>query len=144
MRLLGLDLGTKTLGVAISDKTGLLASSLETIRFSGNQEELLKPLQKLIEQYQIEKVVLGLPKNMDGSLGFAAQRSQDFASLFERHFSVPLILVDERLTTVEAENNLRFLELNHEKRKKLIDGEAARIILESYMEKERNSSYGRK
>ena len=136
MRVLGLDLGIKTLGVAISDKTNSIATPLKVIRF--NEEEyaqLLVPLKELIEEYNITKIVLGLPKNMDNSLGFAAQRSIDFKQLIEDNIDIEVVLVDERLSTKEAEGILFNTGNNGKKRKKIIDGVAATIILETFLNK---------
>ena len=102
MRYLGLDLGTTTLGVAISDKTNTLATPLELIKFAReNYEEALDKLLKIVSEYNIKEVVLGLPKNMDNSLGFASNRSLNFKSMLEDKGLV-VHLEDERLTTVEA------------------------------------------
>lgn len=137
MRLLGLDLGTKTLGVAMSDKTNTIASPYTVLRYSGNTEELIGPLQEIIAKNDISTIVLGLPKNMDNSLGFAAKRSMDFQELLKEHINIPIVLLDERLTTVEAENMLIAMDVKRKKRKEVIDGVAARIILETYMRNER-------
>lgn len=134
MRYLGLDLGTKTLGVAISDKTNMIASPLKVIRFSeANYEELISPVLELIEKYNITGIALGLPKNMDNSLGFAAERSLKFKELLEKYSNIEITLVDERLSTKEAEGILFNTGNNGKKRKKIIDGVAATIILETYM-----------
>jgi putative Holliday junction resolvase len=124
MRCLGLDLGTRTLGVAISDKTNTLASFLKVIRFNDDtKNQMYEELCQIIKEYNITHVILGLPKNMDNSLGFASQRRVD----------VEIILLDERLTTVEAENILLTADMSRKKRKKVIDGVAATIILETYL-----------
>lgn len=137
MRLLGLDLGTKTLGIAMSDKTNTIASPYTVLHYSGNTEELVEPLQDLILKNEITTIVLGLPKNMDNSLGFAAKRSIDFKERLEKNIEIPIVLLDERLTTVEAENMLISMDVKRKKRKEVIDGVAARIILETYMRNER-------
>lgn len=134
MRCLGLDLGTRTLGVAISDKTNTLASFLKVIRFNDNtKNQMYEELCQIIKEYNITHVILGLPKNMDNSLGFASQRSIDFKNHLTTLVDVEIILLDERLTTVEAENILLTADMSRKKRKKVIDGVAATIILETYL-----------
>ncbi len=136
MRILGLDLGTKTLGVAITDKTNSIASPLKVIRFNdSNYEELIAPVKELVEQYRITDIVLGLPKNMDNSLGFAAERSLKFKEFLESHLDIEIALIDERLSTKEAEMILFNTGNNGKKRKQIIDGVAATIILETYLRK---------
>ena len=138
MRYLGLDLGTKTLGIAISDKTCNIASPLTTIRFTQEDyESLINPLNNIISKYDITHIVLGLPKNMDGSLGFAAKRSKTFKNLLEKNINIPVELFDERLTSVMAHNILSEngkKTINH---KQVVDTLAAVIILEDYLKKVR-------
>ncbi len=134
MRYLGLDLGTKTVGVAISDKTNTIATNLKVIRYNDNNyDAMLKEINDLILKYQITCVVLGLPKNMDNSLGFASQRSIEFKEKLAKLTDVEIVLLDERLTTVQAENILLSADLSRKKRKKVIDGVAATIILDTYL-----------
>ncbi len=140
MRYLGLDLGTKTLGVAISDKTNTLVTPLKVINF--NSEDYCKALEevkKITDDYHITKVILGLPKNMDGSMGFASERSLKFKEMLE-NINLEVILVDERLTTKSA---LDIVHLNNEDTKKSkhkIDAIAASIILENFLRKCENDS----
>lgn len=137
MRYLGLDLGIKTLGVAISDKTNTLASVLTVIHFNSNDfETAANLLMDIINNYEISKIVLGLPKNMNNSSGFATKRSLDFKSILETKTDIPIYLLDERLSTIEAENILLSADMSRKKRKKVIDGVAAQIILETFMKKE--------
>ena len=134
MRYLGLDLGTKTVGVALSDKTNTIATNLKVIRYNDNTyDAMLKEINDLILKYQITCVVLGLPKNMDNSLGFASQRSLEFKENLAKLTDVEIVLLDERLTTVQAENILLSADLSRKKRKKVIDGVAATIILDTYL-----------
>lgn len=134
MRVLALDLGTKTLGLAISDETKTLSSPLKTLKYDNeNYEFLLNELDKVIKEYNVNTLVLGLPKNMDNSLGFASQRSLNFKKLLDERFDIETILVDERLSTVEAENILIESNMRREKRKKVIDSAAAMIILDTYL-----------
>ena len=137
MRYLGLDLGTKTLGVAITDKTRTLASFLKVIRFSSEDylyaaDEIIK----IINEYEITKIALGLPKNMNNTLGFASERSLKFKEILESKVNIPIVLVDERLTSKEAENILISGDMRRKKKKKVIDGIAATIILETFLNME--------
>ena len=134
MRYIGLDLGTKTCGIAISDRTNTLASFLKVVRFKDEDyKELIDEIKKIIEDNDITEIVLGLPKNMDNSCGFAAQRSMNFKEILEREIDIKINLIDERLTTVEAENILINLDKSRNQRKKIIDGVAAVLILESFL-----------
>ena len=135
MRYLGLDLGTTTLGVAISDKTNTLATPLELIKFAReNYEEALDKLLKIVSEYNIKEVVLGLPKNMDNSLGFASNRSLNFKSMLEDKGLV-VHLEDERLTTVEAINILKTNNVKKINKSAKTDIVSAVLILESYLRK---------
>ena len=146
MRYLGLDLGTKTLGVSISDATLTIANSLTVIRFSEEDySSLYEPLNKIIQEYEINKIVLGLPKNMNNSLGFRAQATMEFKEMLEKWFDINVVLQDERLTTVEATNYMIEADLSRKKRKQKIDALAANIILQTYLDKEKKeeNKYGR-
>ena len=135
MRYLGLDLGTTTLGVAISDKTNTLATPLELIKFAReNYEEALDKLLKIVIEYNIKEVVLGLPKNMDNSLGFASNRSLNFKSMLEDNGLV-VHLEDERLTTVEAIGILKNNNVKKINKSAKTDIVSAVLILESYLRK---------
>ncbi len=135
MRYIGLDLGTKTLGIATSDLTGTIASSLTTLRFEENNPSMiLNELKKIIEDYKAEVLVLGLPKNMNNSLGDAAQRSLDFKKILEDEFDLKVELQDERLSSVTANNILISADISRNKRKKKVDQLAATIILQNYLD----------
>lgn len=137
MRYLGLDLGTKTLGVAITDKTGTIARFLKVIHFkSEDYDTPLKEVVEIVKEYDIKKIALGLPKNMNNSYGFASERSLKFKEKLEKLIDIPIILIDERLSTIEAENILLDADISRKKRKKVIDGVAAEIILETLIKKE--------
>lgn len=139
MRYLGLDLGTKTLGIALSDESATLASVYKVIHFKSEDYEFaLDEVLKIITEKNIKKIALGFPKNMDNSLGFASQRSLRFKDMLEEKTDVPVVLIDERLTTVEAEGYLLSNDTSRKKRKKVIDGVAAEIILETFMRREEN------
>ena len=135
MRILGLDLGVKTLGVSVSDATETVASGIATLRFSENKpEECLEDLRKLINEYSDKLIVLGLPKNMNNSLGFAAKRSEDFKALLENNFNIEVCFQDERLTSVTANNVLLQADVSRKKRKAKVDTVAAIIILQNYLD----------
>ena len=136
MRYLGLDLGTTTQGLATTDKTNQIASPLKTIRFANEDyESVLPELEQIIKEKKITKLILGLPKNMNNSLGYASERSVHFKNLLEQKFSLPVVLVDERLSTVEAEKILLSTDTSRKMRKKQIDGLAASLILETYLKR---------
>lgn len=138
MRFLGLDLGTKTLGIAVSDRTNSIATPLITLRFKNEEyESVLSNLKKIVEEKQITDFVLGLPKNMDNSCGFAAERSKKFATLLNNTFKMPVHMVDERLSSVEAENILLSTDMRRIKRKKVVDNVASAIILDTYLKERR-------
>ncbi len=136
MRYLGLDLGTTSLGVAISDKTNTLVSPLTLIKFKREDyNEALNKLLEIIKDKNISRVVLGLPKNMDNSLGFAAQRSLNFKKILERE-NIEVILEDERLTTVEAINIMKNNGLKRINEQNKTDVLSAVLILESYLKRQ--------
>lgn len=134
MKYLGLDLGTKTLGLALSDKLGIIASPYKVLKFN-NQEDIIDDLIQIIDEEKIDEIVLGLPKNMNNSLGDAANRSLAFEQILKKYINLPIHLVDERLSTKEAENYLISTDTSRFKRKKIIDAYAASIILETYLKK---------
>ncbi len=138
MRYLGLDLGTTTLGIAITDKTNTLVTPLKLIKFkSEDYESLLGELNNIIDENHITDIVLGLPKNMDNSLGFAAERSIKFKELLQKE-GINVHLEDERLTTVEAINILKNNGNKNIKKKEKTDVLSAVLILESYLKRNKN------
>ena len=141
MRYLGLDLGTRTLGISISDTTLTIASTLKTIRFLENEyESLIETLRELVEEYQIRKIVLGLPKNMNNSIGDRAQTTLEFKELIVDNLGIEVVMQDERLSTVEATNYLLEADMSRKKRKKKVDAVAANIILQTYLDREREEN----
>lgn len=135
MRYLGLDLGTKTLGISLSDKSGIIASSYKTIHF--NEEDynsVLDELKEIIDEFEIKTVVLGLPKNMNNTLGDAAKRSMNFRDILLDNFDIEVIMQDERMSSVEAHNIMLQGDLSRKKRKKHVDSLAANIILQRYLD----------
>ena len=139
MKYLGLDLGTRTLGVSISDLTHTIASTYKTIRYEEeNYEYLLQELKQIIETEQIEKIVLGLPKNMNNTIGESAERCLNFKKQIEETLNIEVIMQDERLTTVEATNYMTEANMSRKKRKKKIDSLAANIILQTYLDRKKD------
>lgn len=136
MRYLGLDLGSKTLGVALSDTTNTIASSLKTIFFKEDDyNSLIEPIRELVNEYNISKIVLGLPKNMNNTLGLRAEISYSFKKLLEDNLNIEVILEDERLTTVISNNIMIKADMSRKKRKKKVDSIAASLILQSYLDR---------
>ena len=136
MRYIGLDLGSRTLGVAISDATGIIASSYTIIRHNEEYERLVEEVKKIIDEKKIDAIVLGLPKNMNNTLGVKAELSYKFKNMLENATHLNVFLEDERLTTKQATNILLMNDTSRKKRKKVIDSMAATIILQSYLDKE--------
>ena len=136
MRYLGLDVGSKTLGVALSDTTNTIASSLKTIFFKEDDyNSLIEPIRELVNEYNISKIVLGLPKNMNNTLGPRAEISYSFKKLLEDNLNIEVILEDERLTTVISNNIMIKADMSRKKRKKKVDSIAASLILQSYLDR---------
>jgi len=136
---MGLDIGRKTIGVAISDELGLTAQGLKTIIRKEIEEEFLE-IRNLIARYQIEKIVVGLPKNMDGTLGKQAEMVFLWIEELRKRILIPVVVWDERLSTVEATKTLLQADLSRAKRKKVIDQLAASIILQGYLDRKRTQN----
>ncbi len=135
MRYLGLDLGSRTLGVAVSDKTGTIANNVRIIRHNEDYDRLIGDVCDLVREYEVGTVVLGFPKNMNGSIGPKGELSIDFKQKLESVLSIPVVLQDERLTTKSATNMLIEGNVSRKKRKEVIDSVAATIILQSYLDR---------
>lgn len=136
MRYLGLDLGTRTLGTSLSDTTLTIASSYKTIRFEdSNYDSLLPQIKQIVEEFNISKIVLGLPKNMNNSLGFRAEETMEFQKKLQEYLNMEVVLQDERLSTIEATNYLVKADMSRKKRKEKVDSLAANIILQTYLDK---------
>lgn len=136
MRYMGLDLGSKTLGVAISDPTKTIANVLTTLRFKDeNYDLLIPPLADIIKEYQISKIILGYPKNMNNTVGERAMITLAFKEKLENNFNIEVIMEDERLTSVISNNVLIEADLSRKKRKQKVDGIAAEIILQGYLDR---------
>ena len=134
MTYLGLDLGSKTCGIAISDRTGIIASSLEVIRYE-DYDELINKLNNIVISRNVDAFVLGNPKNLDGSLSKRSEITLEFKKILEDRFKLNVIMQDERLSTVEAERMLISNDTKRKNRKKVIDKIAATIILQSYLDR---------
>lgn len=144
MRYIGLDLGTKTLGVAVSDKTETIASAITTLRFSeNNPEEVLDDLTKIIDEYKVGAIVIGLPKNMNNSLGFAAERTKEFVKVLNNTYDIPVYEQDERLSSVTANNILLQADISRKKRKSKVDTVAATVILQNYLDIRKGEKNGK-
>ena len=136
MRVLGLDYGTVTVGVAISDSMGVTAQELETItRKQPNKlRQTLARITAIVEEYNVDTIVLGQPYNMNHTEGFRVEETEEFKALLEKRVDVPIVMWDERLTTVESERILKECGVRRENRKAVIDQIAAAIILQNYLD----------
>ena len=135
MKYLGLDLGMKTLGVSISDTTGMIANSKKTIRYNGQLDNLIEEVKKILLEEPIKTIVLGYPKNMNNTIGDSAKRALQFAEMLKKHLKIDVVMQDERLSTVEATNYLLEADMSRKKRKQKIDSLAANIILQTYLDR---------
>ena len=136
MRIMGLDYGSRTVGVAVSDALGITAQGIETItREEENKlRKTLRRIEELAVQYEVDRIVLGLPKNMNNTMGERVERCEEFKAMLERRTSLPVIFWDERLTTVAAERILIESGVRRENRKEVIDKVAAVLILQGYLD----------
>ena len=137
MRIMGLDFGSKTVGVAVSDALLITAQGIEIVRREQENKlrRTLARIEELIKEYQVERLVLGLPKNMDGSLGERAEKTMEFKAMLERRTGLEVILWDERLTTVAADRLMMEVGVRRENRKNYVDSIAATFILHGYLDK---------
>lgn len=135
MRYLGLDLGSRTLGVAISDKTGLIASSLKVIRHVEEYDRLIEDVKNLVSELEVDAIVLGFPKNMNNTIGPKGELSLEFKKKLEKAIDIPVYLQDERLSTKSALDTLIKGDVSRKNRKKVVDSLAATIILQSYLDR---------
>ena len=140
MRVMGLDYGSKTIGVAISDPLGLTAQGIEIIRREEENKlrKCLRRIEELIKEYQVEEIVLGFPKNMNNTIGERAEKSLQLKETLERRCKLPVIMWDERLTTVEANRTLMESKVRRENRSKYVDMIAAVFILQGYLDSKAN------
>lgn len=136
MRIMGLDYGSKTVGVAISDALGITAQGIETIQRKEENKlrKTLARIEELVKEYEVDTVVLGFPKNMNNTIGDRAERTLTFKGMLERRTGLSVVMWDERLTTVEAERTLIESNVRRENRKKYVDKIAAVFILQGYLD----------
>ena len=135
MRYLGLDLGSVTLGMALSDSLGMIATGLETYRFPPERYDLaLNHVKEVVKDKKVDKIVLGYPKHMNGDIGEKALLCEDFKRQIEEAIEIEVILMDERMTTMVANRRLLEADISRKKRKKVIDKMAAVVILQNYLD----------
>ena len=136
IRIMGLDFGSKTTGVAISDPLGITAQGIETIQRPQENKlrRTLARIEELVKEYQVTKIVLGFPKNMNNTIGERAEKSLEFREMLERRTGLPVVMWDERLTTVSAERTLMESGVRRENRKEYVDMIAAVYILQGYLD----------
>lgn len=137
MKYLGLDLGSRTLGIAVSDATGLIASTYKTIRHEENYEQLLEEVKQLVSELKIDEIVIGFPKNMNNTIGPKGELSIKFKEELEKIVMIPIHLQDERLTTKSATDMLIMGNVSRKNRKKVVDSVAATIILQTFLDRKR-------
>ena len=137
MRVMGLDYGSKTVGVAVSDPLGLTAQGVETVwrKQENKLRQTLARIEELISEYQVERIVLGYPKNMNNTIGERALKSLEFKEKLEKRTGLPVVMWDERLTTAEAERTLIETGVRRENRKQFLDQMAAVLILQGYLDR---------
>lgn len=144
MRILGLDLGTKTLGIAVSDATEMIATGITTLRFEENKPlNCINELTSIINEYNVKSIVIGLPKNMNNTLGEAAKRTEEFIKILNDNYDLPVYKQDERLSSVSANNILLQADVSRKKRKANVDTIAATIILQNYLDIRKGKENGK-
>ncbi len=137
MRILGIDYGDVRTGIAITDPLGITAQGLKTINNQNSDKVLLKEIEKIVNEYNVEKIVIGMPLNLKGEKTVRAEKTEKFIHKLKCKFGkMPIEKVDERLTTVQAHKTMNFLDVNKKNKKNIVDTIAAIYILETYMRKE--------
>jgi len=140
MRILGIDYGDSRVGIAVTDPLGITAQGLETITYNGNDKILLKRLDEILEKYPFDTIVVGMPYNMNGTKTERAEVTERFIHKLKcKYNKIKIETVDERLTTVEAHKTMNFLDINKYKKRGIVDTISAVYILETYMEKIKNT-----
>lgn len=136
MRIMGLDYGSKTVGVAVSDPLGLTAQGIEIVRRKSENKlrQTLARIEEIAKEYSVEKIVLGFPKHMNNDIGERAEKSLEFKEMLERRTGLPVVMWDERLTTVEADRTMMDTGIRRENRKEYVDMIAAVFILQGYLD----------
>ena len=136
MRALGIDYGDSRVGIAITDELGITAQGLETITHKGNDKIVLKRLEEILSQYEIDTFVIGMPYNMDGTKTIRAEVTNQFIHKLKCKFNkIKIVEIDERLTTVAAHKTMNFLDINKHKKREIVDTISSVYILETYMNK---------
>ena len=140
MRIMGLDYGSKTVGVAVSDALGLTAQGIEIVRRKSENKlrQTLARIEEIAKEYGVEKIVLGFPKHMNNDIGERAEKSLEFKEILERRTGLPVVMWDERLTTVEADRTMMETGIRRENRKEYVDMIAAVFILQGYLDRRNN------
>ncbi|MBU5454079.1 Holliday junction resolvase RuvX [Caproiciproducens sp. MSJ-32] len=134
MRILGLDLGSKTIGVAVSDPLGWTAQGVTTIKRTKKEKDI-EEIRKICEEYKVDTIVLGMPKNMNGTIGEAGEKAIEFSELLKEKLNIEVQMWDERLTTVAAHKAMLEADLSRKKRKQIVDKIAAVYILQGYLDR---------
>lgn len=136
MRIMGLDYGSKTVGVAVSDALGLTAQGIEIVRRKSENKlrQTLARIEEIAKEYGVEKIVLGFPKHMNNDIGERAEKSLEFKEMLGRRTGLPVVMWDERLTTVEADRTMMETGIRRENRKEYVDMIAAVFILQGYLD----------
>ena len=136
MRIMGLDYGSKTVGVAVSDALGLTAQGIEIVRRKSENKlrQTLARIEEIAKEYGVEKIVLGFPKHMNNDIGERAEKSLEFKEMLERRTGLPVVMWDERLTTVEADRTMMETGIRRENRKEYVDMIAAVFFLQGYLD----------
>ena len=141
MRIMGLDIGSHTIGMAISDELGITAQGLKTLRRKSIEEDFME-IAETIHQFQIDKIVVGLPKKMDGTMGKQAEMVFQWIKALKNKIHVPVVTWDERFSTVGASRVLLEADVSRRKRKKIVDKLAAVLILQGYLDRNRRANHG--
>lgn len=137
MRKLGIDYGDSRVGIAVSDSLGITAQGLETIHHQGNDKVVLKRIEEIIEEYEVDTIIIGVPISMNGTSSERVEVTKKFIHKLKCKFpKIPIHTIDERLTTVAAHKTMNFLDINPKKKKNLVDTISAVYILEMYLNKE--------
>ncbi len=140
MRIMGIDYGEARVGIAITDSLNITAQGLETIQRNNSDKVILKKIDEILEQYEIDTIVVGMPLNMDGTISQRAEITQKFVQKLKCKYNHQKIeTIDERLTTVEAHKTMNFLKINKNKKKNIVDTISAVYILETYLNKLKNT-----
>lgn len=140
MRILGIDYGDARVGIAITDELNITAQGLETIQRNGSDKIVLRRLDEILEIYDVETIVVGMPLNMNGTISKRAEITEKFIHKLKcKYNKIKIDTIDERLTTVEAHRTMNFLEVNKNKKKNIVDTISAVYILETYLNKLKNT-----